>query len=156
MKIKRDFVTNSSSTCYVVFIPPNLVLEEREVRSSQGYKDWDKWDRDIDNPEETAEYFMGAVNDGITMLKKGESVWREDLYTGFFGLTSILETRGLKVVNVDISGGSGVDQIVPITAEHIEKVLPFMSEKLLEKVLVSDGVELKKKGAEDVTTEDQK
>lgn len=154
MKIKCDFVTNSSSTCYVVFVPPDFELNEREVRSSQGYKDWDKWDRDMDNAEENTEYFIDAMNEGLTMLKRGESVWRDELRTGFFGLTSILEERGLQLISVDMSGGDGSDQIVPITAEHIEKVLPFMSEKLLEKVLVSDGVELKK-GAEDVTTEDQ-
>ena len=151
MKIKSDFVTNSSSSCYIVFIPPNLVLEEREVMSSQGYKEWDKWDRE---ESEGIENFIDALNTGLDMLKKGESVWRDELHTGFFGLTSILEARGLQLISVDMSGGDGSDQIVPITAEHIEKVLPFMSEKLLEKVLVSDGVELKKKGDEDVTTKD--
>jgi len=153
MKIKSDFVTNSSSTCYIVFMPPDFVLEEREVMSSQGYKEWDKWDREED---EGIENFMDAVNEGINMLKEGESVWRDELLTGFFGLTSILDSRGLKLIGIDVPGGDGNDQIVPITAEHIEKVLPFMSEKLLEKVLVSDGVELKKKGDEDVTTENQK
>lgn len=67
MKTKDDFVTNSSSTAYVVLIPENFHINAGDIKIS-----WDCVDEEEQLP---VEQIHKEVLDLIDVLKIGEDVW---------------------------------------------------------------------------------
>lgn len=67
MKVKLDFVTNSSSTAYVVFIPNNFKIDKEETLKFLPIDD--------DWTEEEYNSKLDEFHELIDMLKNGEDLW---------------------------------------------------------------------------------
>lgn len=108
MKIKTDFVTNSSSTNYVVFIPKNFKTTEEELRNLLDYMKDDG-------------ILLDSAMVGIDAIKNGHTIWHEDINSdSFYALKYLLDKRDLIIARVDM-GSDGMDTITGIKSEVIKK-----------------------------------
>lgn len=117
MKIKLDFITNSSSTAYVVMIPDNFNVVESlaKILNTNSYQD-DLYEYcDDDEPK-----FIEQISENISNLINGEDLWGYD--TPCFSTTQeILEKEDLIIASVDISS-DGDGQITPANTKIIKKL----------------------------------
>jgi hypothetical protein len=125
MKFKLDFVTNSSSTSYIVHIPQNFVVSPQDIR--------DFAERELDEElfEETP---LNEQNDLIEEVvkcvedvKNGHSVYESDNFDSKDSLAynyilHICNKNNFKIDSQDIGGGGGVSIIIGITLEKIQKI----------------------------------
>ena len=84
MKIRTGFVSNSSSSSFVVLIPSGLDVDRFPEPSEEQY-DW----YDIE-PEDRPEYFK-KIKDSIRALQQGGEIWRDEDYYVFGLLEKLLE-----------------------------------------------------------------
>lgn len=70
MKIKSDFITNSSSTAYIVAIPNDFEPDQEDIlekfKYHYIYKEHEEW------PETQV---LSEVEECIKILKKGDNLW---------------------------------------------------------------------------------
>jgi len=118
MKIKRDFITNSSSTAYIVAIPKDFIPDEEEIEDK--YNEHLFEGDGILKPSELHKEFKECLD----MLKLGEDLWfcgsdgcRSDI---FYSITDICEANGFILSAFDISG-EGNNRIQGIIGEEINK-----------------------------------
>ena len=128
MKIKLDFITNSSSTIYVIAVPKDFVLNIPEFLSN--------YDDEI-NPEplkeDTNEYIINEANKALEDLKKGVPVWLEDINGGtFWGLMNALEDNIL----AGIDAADGYYHFQPITQDQIEI---WLAKNTIDKIYLGKG-----------------
>ena len=119
MKIKFDFVTNSSSTAYIVAISDNFKLLESvaPIEGTDSYKEAFEYQCHGDE-----EFILRSVNEIIQTLKEGDQVYIGNVYA-FYVARDYLRSRGAIIKDIDINGNSGEDIMEPITIEDIRKAL---------------------------------
>jgi len=150
MKIKMDFVTNSSSTSYIVFIPKDFVIEEKHFTPNiQLYDGGDlmaEADDDVDK-------VLDALNVSLDQLKTTGTLWadyEEDTEFScrllFYAISAIVEEQGFQLEVFDSASEDGKIHNVGI---HSKK----LSEIILADMLTNITVTVK--GVNDDTTEDK-
>lgn len=72
MKVKTDFVTNSSSTCYVVYLNPDCEIKGEELE-----KYIDEWYLKA-NANLTNDAIVDDAKHILDRIKNGETIWDED------------------------------------------------------------------------------
>ena len=120
MKIKIDFVTNSSSTAYVVFIPNRFKANREEAErlfDAQYYGgEYMEFDDDI----------FHDIEQSIETLKEGEYLWSygdEGTPAGvYYAVLEICQSNGL-VVSSSEMGGEGNNSIFGIKEEQVVDIL---------------------------------
>lgn len=131
MKLKTDFVTNSSSTCYVAFVPAGsqITFEEYMNYSEDYYED--------DAEQEEIQEELNNINRAITDLAAGREVWNPE-YDGehysFWALISWLREKGFIITSAETGGGDGMDSIVGLPMDKIKKVIMEHSDMFSESV----------------------
>lgn len=116
MKIKLDFITNSSSTAYVVMIPKNFDVAKAFSEISDKYSYYEEELEEQFNDSKPA--FLESIVSNIETLKNGSDLWGDE--TKGFGTT--MEMLELFVVaSVDISGDTG-GILTGVNMKRIEEI----------------------------------
>ena len=138
MRIKSDFVTNSSSTAYIVAIPKNWYLDEKQFLNEYYGNDGD------------LEIYLGNEEDLLTLahgvvdaLRNGDEQWLEDDFCGdsaiFWAIGTLIEKDGLELAQTYLS--DGMYHFKPITQEQIET---WLSTIVLDEIDLKGGVDVTK------------
>jgi len=121
MKSRQGFVSNSSSSSYIVQVPKGFQVRAEDLEK---YKLEDIYESEViaeDDLEAAAEW----LNKYLTMLAEGKEYYRGEYYRSqpdlFNDLMEILEQEGMVVMGVDGTGGSGEDSIIPFKDQRLEK-----------------------------------
>ena len=120
MKIRNGFVSNSSSSSYIVSVPKGFTVTADELTTPTMLEelgesgllgDIVEYDN-IEIPQDAVD----KVNEFLNQLADGEGIyrgdWRDSIYI-FWGLVEILEKHNLIVMITDGAGGDGEDTIEP-------------------------------------------
>lgn len=118
MKIKTDFVTNSSSTAYVIFIPNNYYPSEVEIQ-----KAYERYKKDFcdDEVELSEERLYKELPECLEQLKEGETLSSDYDYSLYYLVLQICGDAGLVLASMDMNG-DGNNFLQGITEESIEKI----------------------------------
>jgi hypothetical protein len=111
MKIKLDFITNSSSTAYVIMIPPNLKMVTSVDELGLN------WDEDTDDKDKA----INLVNENISTLKQGNTLYAEDVYL-YCSTQDYLLEKGLEIASIEISSDGG-GTLEPVRPDKIFQIL---------------------------------
>ena len=116
MKIKTDFVTNSSTTVYLCYIPEDLIIDMDYLLKHDSWKDYGQGkERDMDE-------LLEAVQNELSEFKSHHYMdsWSED-YQVINTIHEALERRGCIIKNADVGGGEGT-YYVGISDSDIENI----------------------------------
>ncbi len=121
MKIKFDFVTNSSSTAFVVMIPNKFYTSEEEIKELyNGYDMYDSYE------EAKADEAFDELEDCIEDLKSGKNVWyylSDGLNScAYNSLLNICSKHNFIITSLDMNG-EGNNIIQGIKEENIENMI---------------------------------
>ena len=144
MKIKTDFVTNSSSTSYIVFIPKDFIIEKNHITSDNLRYDFGDLLKHANNDWERSLY---ALNDGLEVLKNEGIIWCDGLkvqegYEGFYALHCILMEQDFELQTYESGSEDGKIHNVGMDYQKIGEML--IAETLSDMIV---------KGTKDDTTE---
>jgi len=125
MKLKHDFVTNSSSTSYVVYIPRNFTISPQDIR------EFIEKEYDEDFFTSTSIMKQNAMIDtvlrSIEDIKDGNSIYESDDFDQedtlpFNFISYICDKNGFKLSEQDTNGGGGMSVIIGISFDKIQKI----------------------------------
>jgi hypothetical protein len=126
MKIKSDFVTNSSSTCYVVFVPNRFVPSDEEIKEAideeKTYWSDDEYQPLLDDFETTKEEVMECIES----LKEGGNIYRTDYGDGvdhriYSVVQMIVSSNGFDITSVEMTSDGG-DTILGVPEEKVIEI----------------------------------
>jgi len=120
MKIKVDFITNSSSTAYVVFIPNRFKANREEAAEYYRTDYYAEHDPEFDDD------VFHDIEQSIETLKTGEYLWQygDEGTPGavYYAVLEICMRNGL-VVSSSEMGGEGNNSIFGVKEEQIIDIL---------------------------------
>lgn len=124
MIIKTDFVTNSSSTVFLVYIPKEYPFTRSKL--IYHFNDQKKWYSKEDwEPYDTRHQIENACNVILDRLKNGEPFynWDDGIQYIFWNVVeNLLDEEGLIIHRVE-TGVSGNDCFYPISEESISNIM---------------------------------
>lgn len=126
MKIKTGFITNSSSTAYIIYIPKSfhIVNAMDQVKNDpKNYYYNEELGEQFDDDELK---FLEAITKNIAELESGESLWGDETLA-FNTTQEILEKSKCVIASVDISSDSG-GMLIPVDKKALEEIQEMESE----------------------------
>lgn len=128
MKIKSDFVTNSSSTCYVVLVPTSFKASDSTIKDHylQACIDAGQGDED-DITEDLMEKVIEEVHEVIVELQNGGEIYSTPYGDGldykiYNTVHNIIHNAGFGITSVETSG-DGLDQTVGVDQDKVMKII---------------------------------
>lgn len=118
MKLKSDFVTNSSSTAYVVLIPNNFHIDAGDIEIS-----WDCIGEDEDLP---IEQIHKEVLEIIEELKDGGNIWCYGLdyvHPGIYNSVLNLCEKNKFILSIEDLNGEGNNMIQGVKEEKVNEII---------------------------------
>jgi len=120
MKIKSDFVTNSSSTAFVVMVPNSFHINEDEIKTYIN----NNYDETYEEAKE-AEAF-DEIYDCIASLKKGDNLWTYGTdgvhFTIYNSILDLCNEHKFILASLEMNG-EGNNIIQGVKEEIIENML---------------------------------
>lgn len=98
MRIKQGFVTNSSSSSYLVVIPKKFDVDDHHKKILE-YIDDNSWDE-----EDSGDTYQD-VKLAVTELKNRGALSQEEFYNAYYPLKALLDDLGLVIFQMDGTGG---------------------------------------------------
>jgi len=129
MKIKTDFVTNSSSTCFVVFIPNNYTVKDETIKTyiESQMTWWDDEEGEELTSDEYVEMMRAEIVECLEALKQGTDIYKDNYgdgvdYKVYSVIDELVGGEGFGLTSVQTSG-DGLDQIVGVPEEKVIKIM---------------------------------
>lgn len=147
MKIKTDFVTNSSSTSYIVFIPKDFVIEKKHITQGMLMYDFGELIKGVQDDWDKA---ITILNNGLDILKSGETLWAdweeiEDCNrASFYTLQQIFGDAGFQLESYESGSEDGKIHNIGF---HSKKIGELLLAEMLSNITV--------KGLDNDTPEDK-
>ena len=125
MKFKFDFVTNSSSTCYVVFVPNSFSVTDEMIQigiNDEAY--W--WEYEDDEIAPTVETTRKEIHECIELLKEGENLYSSNSGDGvdykiYAVIQNIINQADLNINSLELSS-SGENTILGISEKSVANI----------------------------------
>lgn len=131
MKVKSDFITNSSSSNYLVFIPDNFDIEKFiHLITDEDVKDYIDINAGDDETEykekyKTKEGILDDIRKEIKYLIDGGEIFQS--YVIYFLMTSLLKELDLVISDYEgnqmTDGGSMINLNTQLRRENISKII---------------------------------
>jgi hypothetical protein len=134
MKIKVGFVTNSSSTAYIVFMPDKFYADKDQIIKCMENI---VWDEDVPDDPDTDDYklhvnrLIEEVEESIETLKCGDKIYSDDggiTNEVFEIILNIVDFNDLYITSVDMGPQEHI--MLPITEENILSICEKNSNKM--------------------------
>jgi len=106
MKIRSGFVSNSSSSSYVVFIPDNFSVDCNKL-AEDADSQYDELDVDV-------------LEDMVMDLKNGSGLYSQDNYSEYEAIVDVLREKDLIVITID--GGPDEGSVSTISQKKIAEI----------------------------------
>lgn len=119
MKIRSGFVSNSSSSSYIVKVPKKFkitakTLSDGALTSLTECEELEYSEEDEELTEKGLKDGIGLLNNALDELKAGRAIHRYNTeYAVFLALRDVLEDNNHVVMVSDGAGGDGEDVIMP-------------------------------------------
>jgi len=133
MKIKLDFVTNSSSTTYIVCIPDNFSISLQDVERSDNFEDL------VEEEDLKPFEVISGLNENLKEMKNHGIMWQDDALPGtrcsaLYIMTDIMEQNKFVIRRLD--SGSDDGKIICFTKNEIEQIMKIKSGEMLKDIEV--------------------
>lgn len=115
MRIKADFVTNSSSTAYILYVPSNYELDENDLHKAAN-EYWPDWEDEFP----TLELFKKRILEDFEDFVGNKELWYEDSIIGYSTLVDILVDK-FQVIAINVDSSSG--QMHLISPDKIKEII---------------------------------
>jgi hypothetical protein len=143
MKIKHTFITNSSSTAYLIFIPDSFKIDHDEIENVVRFEILDLIHPKMRPVDDMVDQIIDDIETELEQLRNGEQYthydFSEEELVFWRSILTICEKNNLIMSDIDLPTDGG-DYLIGITKEvlmdtlvsHIdldEFMKPFLKEK---------------------------
>jgi hypothetical protein len=121
MKIKTDFVTNSSTTVYLCYVPDDFSINLDFINNSGVFTDYN---HGYSTPQELLE----AAHSKLEELRESHQMDTWDDFGAVYVVQEALDKRGCIIKSLDVGGSEGT-YYVGLTEKDIDNIANLKKEK---------------------------
>ena len=119
MKIRSGFVSNSSSSSFVVQVPEDFVIS-RNMLTDQVITELAYYEG-LEDDDSVSQEVLDEMNSEIDRVKAGNALYNNYNSRWFMPLVVLLEEQDMVVMTLDGPGGDGEDVITPFRDKRKKK-----------------------------------